>query len=122
MSLLNLKGFIIKWDNNFPLDYWWRKKYKISFNTPTHREACLIDIGIEYLEGILMEEYHKEKEERKENLEHYKSTGEFLKKVKYEDMTEEEIEEWYDSIDLEELNKNNPVVQKMKEEENARKN
>jgi hypothetical protein len=51
-----LKKEIIKWNYNFPLDKWWRKKYGIPFNSKKHKEISQIDILFEYHEDKLFEE------------------------------------------------------------------
>jgi hypothetical protein len=52
-----LRTFIARWDNENPLDRWFREKYKIAFNSPEHRRVSQLDILMEYLEDQMMSEY-----------------------------------------------------------------
>lgn len=45
---------ITNWNNKFPIDYWWRKKYNIPFGSSAHREANLIDMFYDYEEEKIM--------------------------------------------------------------------
>jgi hypothetical protein len=109
MGLNQLKEFIIKWDNKFPLDYWFRKKYSIPFNSEKHRELSFIDIKIEYEEDKLIKQLTEKQPIEAEEHEYYRKTGQYVKKnsTKYAQLTEDEEQEFFDSIDLHELNKMN---------------
>ena len=52
----NVKDFVIDWNNKFPIDFWWRKKYNIPFGSKAHREANFIDMLIEFEEQKMMVE------------------------------------------------------------------
>ena len=45
-----LEKEIVKWNFNFPLDRWWRKKYGVPFNSKKHQKISQIDILFEYFE------------------------------------------------------------------------
>ena len=65
----DIKNFILDW-NSFPLDLWWRRKYKIPFGSQAHREMNFIDMSIEYQEELFFKELIEEdklNEEEKEN-------------------------------------------------------
>jgi hypothetical protein len=49
----DLKNFIIAWNTMYPLDKWWRDKYKIPFNSSAHREISMLDICLEYEEDLI---------------------------------------------------------------------
>ena len=51
-----LKSEIVRWNNNFPLDYWWRKKYHIPFGSPEHRRMTFVDMYRDFLEEKMIEE------------------------------------------------------------------
>jgi len=74
-------NFISNWQNNFILDYWWRKKYNVPFGSIKHREMNFIDMFIEYQEDI---------EIRKIEDGTYKNN-----------YSQKEIDEDYDKINLE---------------------
>lgn len=89
----SIKNFLIDW-HNFPVDYWWRKKYNVPFGSIKHRSMNLIDMSIEYVEQLEMQKYLQgdeavEEEERDENVVH---------------MTQEEIDEDYENLDLDKFN------------------
>lgn len=85
----SINNFLIDW-HNFPIDYWWRKKYNVSFGSPQHRSMNLIDMSIEYTEHVQVQKYLQndesiEVEEQDSNVVH---------------MTQEEIDEDYENLDL----------------------
>lgn len=53
MTNKDVRSFVISWSSRFPVDRWWRKKYNIAFNSPSHRESNFIDQLIEYHEEKL---------------------------------------------------------------------
>lgn len=62
MNRESIKSSIIEWNNRFPIDRWWRKKYNIAFNSSTHRESSFLDQLLDYEEDKLFEEFfNKEK-------------------------------------------------------------
>lgn len=83
--------FIFRW-HEFPIDYWWRKKYNVPFGSSRHREMNFIDMFIEWREDLIMNKSIENKEdndyERDENV------------VK---MTDEEIDDAYENLNLEEF-------------------
>ena len=97
IRLNDLKIFIIEWNNKFPSDRKFRKKYNISFNSEAHRKTNQIDIFLDLLEDSLVhrasEDYLKYNKLREE----YKAGGSFL--VNQEDlMSEEESEGLFDKL------------------------
>ena len=57
MSHLNdLRKQIIEWNNMYPLDRAYRKRYNIGFGSPEHRQLCQIDIFMEFEEDKLYAE------------------------------------------------------------------
>ena len=93
--------FIFRW-HEFPLDYWWRKKYNIPFGSLKHREMNFIDIFIEYQEGVLLKQTQDEYEQEQSELEDEaislpSSNTEIVK------MTEQEIDDDYENLELSEF-------------------
>lgn len=41
------KSFLFWWNNNFPTDYWYRKKFNLRFNSPEHRATSFVDMWLE---------------------------------------------------------------------------
>ena len=60
-----LEKEVIRWNNNFPLDYWWRKKYNIPYGSKAHKEMSFIDMYYEYLEEKMMNENVEENKNEK---------------------------------------------------------
>jgi len=46
-------SFIERWNIRFPIDRWWRNKYKIPFGSLAHRNQSMGDIIAEYEEDKL---------------------------------------------------------------------
>lgn len=102
-----LRDFIVKWNNLFILDRWYRKKYNIPFNSSQHRELSPLDIRFEFEEELFFKAFNKKNELRTKALEEYKEDGKlFDKNAINKPMTQEEIDEAFDNIDLDALNKN----------------
>jgi hypothetical protein len=60
---LTAKEQVIRWNNMFPLDYWWRKKHSIPYGSPAHMAVSQFDILFEYLEEKAFEEQDKSRKE-----------------------------------------------------------
>jgi hypothetical protein len=62
---INIKGFIIAWNERYPYDKYIRKKYGIAFGSPEHRKLNFIDMAIEYKEDkVLQSEFEKFADEK----------------------------------------------------------
>lgn len=96
LSIKNLRGFLISWNNTFVLDKSFRVENKIAFNSPEHRATCQIDIYLQYLEDKLFEEHTKTNIEDAEKLNKYHK-GEWISPRK---MNDEELTDAYDKIDI----------------------
>lgn len=92
--------FIFSW-HEFPLDYWWRKRYNIPFGSRQHREMNFIDIYVEYQEGLLLKQTQEEYEQEQSDLENaaigLPSNKEIVK------LTAQEIDDDYDNLELSEF-------------------
>lgn len=66
---------IIRWNNRYPLDREYRKKYNIGFGSPQHREVNQVDIYLDWLEDQLNKEYLElAKDEIRKEKEYEKGT------------------------------------------------
>lgn len=74
------REFMIQWNLKFPIDRWYREKYKIPFMSQQHRESSFLNMRLEWEEDQLFH-YFKETEAYEPNK------GDFLKAV---DLTPEE--------------------------------
>jgi len=94
----NFQTFLVEWNNAFPCDRWYRKKYNIGFNTPKHRALCQIDIMLEFLEDELVRDSKKQIEAIEKRREELKQ-GKWLSDLG-DYLTPEENQEIFDNIDL----------------------
>lgn len=92
-----LREFIYKWNINYPIDRWWRDKYRIAFNSPAHRDMCFIDMRLEFEEDQIYKELNNRKQE------YTPGEGDWLRKRKEQHISQKEIEYLYDKIDLENI-------------------
>lgn len=89
----DIKRFVFAW-NQFFIDYWWRKKYNVPFGSKQHREMSFIDMAIEYKEVLEMTKALKQAEIDEV------SVGESGVRL-----TQQEIDEDYDNLDLSQFDK-----------------
>lgn len=97
----DVKRFIYNW-HEFPIDYWWRKRYNIPFGSQQHRSMNYIDMYIEYQEDLLLKERLQSIED-KQNEEINEQLG-----IKDDDginLSQQEIDDDYENLDLSEFNK-----------------
>ena len=55
----DIRKFVLEWNTKFPLDLWWRIKYKVPYGSIEHRETSFIDMRIEYEEDRIMRDSKK---------------------------------------------------------------
>lgn len=58
----DVKKFMIRWNNRFPLDYWWRRKHNVPFLSQTHKEQSFLSQLMEYEEDCLFNKNDKEED------------------------------------------------------------
>lgn len=76
MELKNLKEEIIIWNMQFPVDKWWRDKYKIPFMSKLHRDCSFINQLFEYEEERIFKETFKEQSNYIPNIGEYLNVDE----------------------------------------------
>ena len=90
----DLEDFMYKWNIQFPIDRWYREKYKLRFGSDEHRRVKILDISFEYLED---QAYLKAQKQ----YEYTPNEGKFLRtRKKEEKLTLEEVEREFKNIDL----------------------
>ncbi len=94
-----LREFLVDFNNTFPLDKEYRKKYNIPFNSTSHRQVCQIDVYMEWLENELYREYEHEIKNAVERKEKY-DNGEWLSANETAAKSENKA---FDSIDINNL-------------------
>lgn len=96
--------FIFQW-HDFPFDYWWRKKYRVPFGSVAHREMSFIDMYIEYREDLMVSRSLEQIEaDDGWTPEDEEALGLKAKSSNVVQMSQEEIEEDYENLDLENFN------------------
>lgn len=102
----NLKDFIIDWNRKYPIDRWYRKKYNIPFGSEEHKRVSFLNMRLEYEEDLLFFNLEKKRKESEIELEDY-LMGKYLKRNKEdEEISEEELDDLFNSIDISKLNNN----------------
>lgn len=92
--------FIFDW-HSFPIDFWWRKKYGVPFGSRQHREMNFIDMAIEFREELLMNRNFGSVDEDYDD--EILGLKDFEKNTV--DISDEEVDEDYDDLDLEQFDK-----------------
>ncbi len=91
---------IVRWNNDFPIDYIWRKKYNIAFRSKEHLDISHLNMFLDLREEKLfkMAVRHKaEQQDREENEE----LGLALGTEKNVRLSKQEIDDEFDSLNLE---------------------
>lgn len=102
MSLkADLKDFLIDWNNKYPIDFWWRKKYNIPFGSKAHLEANFLDMYADFIEEKMMNDFVKKKE-RLPDDEFDELYPDAIKKVVK--MSKEEVDDEFANLNLEDFN------------------
>lgn len=76
---MTLTEFTLKWSNTWRFDYWWRKKYKVSFNSEAHRSMTQIDIKMEYIEEFMANKQLEQLERNEADRKEYAESGKWIK-------------------------------------------
>lgn len=80
MVIEDFKTFMIKWNNRFPIDRWWRKKHNVAFLSPEHRECSFLSQMMEFQEDQIFRKMEKEIEEDENSQDKYvPNIGDWLK-------------------------------------------
>jgi hypothetical protein len=107
---LDLKDFIVQWNNRYPWDLWWRNRYKVGFGTSQHKEISHVDMLMEYIEYRHIEQLKKQREEDEENAEN-ESIG-ITKGDNKNKMSKKAVDKAFDDLNLDEFNNLEEVVKK----------
>lgn len=78
MNADDIRAYVVRWNNKFPCDRWWRQKHGVAFGSPEHREISFIDQYFEFIEDMMFSELQ---EERKKANEYIPNEGDFMKVV-----------------------------------------
>lgn len=102
---------ILRWNQMFPIDIWWRNKHSVSFGSSLHKEMSFFDMLFEYYEQRFFERAAKKEENGKTDETEYEmakdeKTGEVVfvdpksRAIKPDEATDNEF---FDSLSLDDL-------------------
>lgn len=94
-------AFIVNWNKQWPIDYWWRKKYNVPFGSETHRKANFIQMYYEYYEEKILRKWYSQESADVESQELESS---LYKTKQGKKMSKQEIDRDFDNIDLSRYN------------------
>jgi hypothetical protein len=98
MKISKIRQSVIDWNNRFPLDRWWRRKYNVPFLSQAHRESTFYSHYFDYYEEVvykeLQEEYAKNKEQDKGKNDYTPMSNNWWKGL---ESTAKEIDDWFNS-------------------------
>lgn len=87
---------MIEWNNKYPLDREYRKKFNIPFNSPEHRKVRQLDIYLNWLEDHLYDTAIEAVKDQISKEQDYKK-GIWIREAKLED---EAAIELFDQLDI----------------------
>lgn len=97
-NISQIREFLIYWNNTFVLDYWYRKKYNIPFNSKKHRNIEPISIFLEWEEEQLETVIANRDIERKKKEEYIK-TGIWISKKNQDSFYDNIDESFFEAFD-----------------------
>lgn len=92
------RNFVIWWNYQYPVDYWWRKKYNIPIGSKKHLDQCIIDMKMEWEEDMLYKELKKINEKNDDDIE-----NSWLKNTPDVKLSQKQVDDLFDTIDLNDL-------------------
>lgn len=95
-----VNNFLFHW-HRFTIDYWWRKRYNVPFGSSQHREMNPIDMLIEYKETL---EINKANIIASNSANYLEEDEEELSERKTVPVSQKEMDEDYEDLDLEQFN------------------
>lgn len=94
MSEYSVRDFVIRWNNTFPIDKWYRDKYNIKFNSTEHRKISFGDVLFEFIEKQVYDEALN-------NVDYEPNKGKFFKgRKKEKEISYELAQEEFSKINL----------------------
>lgn len=111
MSSMNgdIRSFVVFWNNKYPLDRWWREKYKIPFGSDQHLSQNIMDMRFDFEEEYLVKKAQIQQEIEELDRKNKKYTpghGSIFVKKKPKQMSEEEVDSAFDNLDVSKIEEN----------------
>lgn len=96
----DIRDFIVRWNNNFPIDLWWRKKYSVPFGSEQHRNMSFIDMKIEFEEDKML---------KREVFKSIKGIDWEIEQelLSQNNLSEEELDREFEDLDINQFNQSN---------------
>jgi hypothetical protein len=94
MEKLRIRYDVISWNNRFPLDRWWRKKYNVSYLSTVHREFTFYGMYFEFYEEKMFEERQRELEKEDQEYKYVPMSGNWWIGKK---LSNKEIDDWFNT-------------------------
>jgi len=105
LSIDDFKSFVRVWNSKYPIDRWWREKYRVPFNSKSHRSQDLFAMILEYEEDLMYIEIENDIREDYEVATYNSGRGDWLtKRESTKKMSDVEVDSLFDNIDIENLN------------------
>lgn len=98
---LDIDNFIEQWNNKYPYDRWWRKKYNVSFGSELHKQCSFISMAIEYKEDMY---FYKKSEEENEGFDEEVDNTKSTSGKKVSKMNKKEIDQEFNDLNLDDFN------------------
>lgn len=100
-----LIDFVKEWNVRYPIDRWFREKYKIPLNSKKHRSSSILSIRMEFEEDFLYDKELKRylSEKDKEIKPYIPNRGDWLTIRKAPEMSQKQIDQAFDDIDIDSL-------------------
>jgi len=103
----NLRSLVINWNNDYPVDYWWRKRYNVAFGSEQHKQMSFIEMTFEYIEYVeyrIIEIEQILESKRKTDIKNNELFTQTSPGKEIVHMTKKEAAEEYDNLDLSQFN------------------
>lgn len=88
---------VYQWNARFPIDRWWREKYKVSFLSPIHLSTCFIDMLFDYTEDLIYMKERLKGLKEKDEEKYVRGSLDYFKKIV---LSDEDVKLAYDNLDL----------------------
>lgn len=99
----NFRKFTENWNIKYPLDRWYRKRYNIPFGSDQHKSIDIQNIRIEFEEDLLFNELLVNSTSSNK---YDPGKGLWLNKVEQPEVTQEEITDIYDNLNIKNIQTN----------------
>lgn len=105
ISVNEIKEYIRWWNVIFPIDRWWREKYRIPFGSKKHLESSFVDMLLEYYEDLEYRRIRLESVNEEENgeVDKYVAGSGSIFKSGMGVLSREEADKIYQNINLENI-------------------